>query len=49
MDCRVNKRKERKGVHHGAEYSMEEEGVECGGGVQEGRRGEVMNNNEDSG
>ena len=31
------------------EYSVEEEGVECGGGVQEGKRGEVMNNNEDSG
>ena len=31
------------------EYSMEAEGVESGGGVQEGRRGEVMNNNEDSG
>ena len=31
------------------EYSMEEEGVECGGGVQDGRRGEVMNNNEDCG
>ena len=30
------------------EYSMEAEGVESGGGVQEGRIGEVMNNNEDS-